>query len=209
MRRLETVLPGGRALVAIDVVLTLWAAVWIITGIVVARELHGLTELSDTVGTVGRATETSGEALASIEDLPVIGDVGLPLDAPAVEIQEAGRSAQQSGASSRESVETVSILLGLSIALIPSVPPIAVYLPGRIARFREVRAIGAARRRAGSDPSFAEFLARRAAHNLTYRQLDRVTDEPWRDLEAGRFDRLARAELERLGLRGPVSRRTP
>lgn len=203
MRRLEALLPSGRRLLALDLVLAVWTGVWILVAIVIATEVYGLGELSDTVGTVGDAAEASGAALGLLGNLPVVGGaVGAALEVPAAEVQEAGRAAQDSAVSSRDTVERLSVLIGLAVGVIPSVSILGLYLPARLARVREVQAMDTARRRAGDDPLFHEFLARRAAQNLSMRQLDRVTAEPWRDLANGRFDRLARAELERLGL-GP------
>jgi hypothetical protein len=83
----------------------------------------------------------------------------------------------------------------------PSLPLLALYLPARVGRVHEARAVESARDSAAGDPGFEELLARRAAYTLSYRQLGEITAEPWSDLAAGRFERLARAELERLGLR--------
>ena len=44
-------------------------------------------------------------------------------------------------------------------------------------------------------------LARRCLTNLSVAQVLKVTSEPEADLAAGRHDRLAAAELRRLGLR--------
>lgn len=207
MRRLEASLPGGRWLLALDLALVVWTLGWIAAAIAIASEVQDLGELSDTVGTIGGAAEASGAALSLLGDLPVVGEaVGGTLAEPAEEIREAGQSAQDSAVTTRESVDALSVLLGLAVALIPSASLLAVYLPARVSRVREAQAIEAARRRAGEDPLFREFLARRAAQNLSFRRLDRVTSEPWRDLAEGRFDRLARAELERLGLGGSPRR---
>jgi hypothetical protein len=203
MRRLEASLPGGRRLLALDAAALIWTVVWLAAAIVIAAEVQDLGELSDTVGTVGGAAEASGAALDVLGDLPVVGDaVGGALSAPAAEIQEAGQRAQESAESTRRSVDVLSVLLGLAVALIPTASLLVLYLPARVARVREAQAVEAARRQAADDPVFCEFLARRAAQNLSFRRLDRVTAEPWRELAEGRFDRLARAELERLGLRG-------
>ncbi len=197
MRRLEASLPGGRRLLALDAAILIWTVAWIAAAIVVAVEVQDLGDLSDTVGTVGSAAEASGAALDVLGDLPVVGDaVGETLAGPAGEIQEAGRSAQESAQSTRRSVDVLSVLLGLAVALIPSTSLLVLYLPARISRVREAQAVEAARREAADDPAFHEFLARRAAQNLSFRRLDRVTAEPWRELAEGRFDRLARAELD-------------
>ncbi len=203
MRRLEASLPAGRWLRALDAAALAWTVAWIAIAVVIALEVQDLGELSDTVATVGGAAEATGSALGVFGDLPVVGGaVADALAAPAAEIQEAGQNAQESAESTQRSVDVLSVLLGLAVALIPSASLLVLYLPARVARTREARAVEAARREAADDPVFHEFLARRAAHNLSFRQLDRVTAEPWRELAEGRFDRLARAELERLGLRG-------
>jgi hypothetical protein len=46
-----------------------------------------------------------------------------------------------------------------------------------------------------------EFLAHRATENLRYHVLRDVTHDPWGDLEAGRHEALAEAELAWLGIR--------
>jgi hypothetical protein len=207
MKRLEASLPGGRWLLALDLALLLWTLAWIAAAIAIAAEVQDLGELSDTVGTVGAAAEASGAALGLLSDLPVVGEaIGGALAEPAEQVQAAGQSAQESAASTRQSVDVLSLLLGLAVALIPSASVLGVYLPARIGRVREAQTVEAARRRSGDDPLFHEFLARRAAQNLSFRRLDRVAAEPWRDLAEGNFERLARAELERLGLRGRLRR---
>lgn len=114
--------------------------------------------------------------------------------------REAGESAQESGAASRESVENLSVLLGLTIGLVPTLPLLAVWVPLRIRRARDVRALRAAIATHGDEPVFRRFLARRAVERLPYARLLRVAPEPWRDPSPEEERRLARAELERLGL---------
>ena len=197
MSRYQPILPRGRAALAVDAVLIAWTIAWGVIGFSIDREVRGLAELSDTVGSVGRAVEESGRTIGEFDGIPFVGD---EIAEPADDIQDAGRSAQASGRSSRESVENLSLLLGLSVALIPSVPLVALYVPWRIALLRERRAVRASVRR-GVDAPLAEFLARRAAEHLPYHRLRRLTPHPWRDLEEGACARLAAAELERLGLR--------
>ncbi len=82
--------------------------------------MQNLGELSDTVSTVGGAAEASGAALGILGDIPVFGDaVGEALAGPAAEIEEAGQNAQESAATTRQSVDVLSVLLGLAVALIP------------------------------------------------------------------------------------------
>ncbi len=194
--RLPT-LPTGRRLIALDVALALWAAVWLLLAMEVATEVRGLSDLSSTVSRVGTAVEESGKALSELTDLPL--GVGDRLDEPSKRIVEAGRSAHSSGRSSRESVDSLSKLLAVALAVIPSLPLLGFYLPLRIGYVRERRALRRSVRRAAGDPDFEHLLARRALTNLSYHQLEKMGD-PWRDFEEGRHRDLADAELDRLGV---------
>jgi hypothetical protein len=164
---------------------------WLVVGLLVAREVDGLTDLSETVSSAGVALEEAGRALQELEGLPFVGgDVG----AVGERTERAGESAQASGRSSRESVESLSVLLGISIALAPTLPLLALYLPMRIGWIRQVRAVRRALAHDSDDGMLDELLAARAALNLPY---DRV-----RALNGDRR-RLADAELARLGLSRP------
>ncbi len=190
-------IPAGRRLLVLDVTLALWVAVWLILALQVAQEVRGLAELSTTVSRVGTAVEESGRVLSGLGELPL--GLGDRLEEPARRIEEAGRSAVSSGSSSRDSVESLSVLLGLALAVIPSLPVFGFYLPLRLGYVRERRALlGAIASARGH--ALEEFLARRAVERLSYRRLRRVSAEPWRDLAEGRYRQLACAELERFGL---------
>ncbi len=188
----------------LDVALVVWIAVWVFLGFRVADEVHGLTDLSRTTVAAGLALQDAGEALVSLGRLPVVGD---DVETLGERTMRAGRSARDSGRSSRESIENLSLLLGLSVALIPSVPLLALYVPLRISWFRQVRAVRQAVERDPSNPVLTEFLARRAASNLPYDALRATTPDPWDDLANGRFQPLADAELDRLGIKRPRDRK--
>jgi len=189
---------SGRAVRALDVALTVWVVVWIVIAILVARDVRDLSHLSTTVVTAGAAIDETGKALESLGAIPFAGG---RIATVAARIRAAGRSAEASGRESRRSVRELSILLAIAIGLIPSVPVLGLYAPLRIGRIREVRTVRRALAEAGDDDdAFQEFLARRAAENLPYHRLREVTANPWRDLEAGRYEALAAAELDRLGI---------
>jgi hypothetical protein len=116
------------------------------------------------------------------------------------EVEAAGRSAQESGRDSRDSTENLSVLLALCIGLIPTLPLLGLYLPLRWTWTHEARAVRRALRFRPDDPLLTEFLARRAVVNFSYDRLLAVSQQPYRDLEEGRYDELARLELERLGI---------
>ena len=65
------------------------------------------------------ALEQTGEVLGRLDRLPIVGENAGELSE---RVRRTGRTAVRSARSSRESVENVSTLLGISIALIPTIP---------------------------------------------------------------------------------------
>lgn len=196
--------PRRSVRVALDAAVVVWAAAWIVVGLWVAREVEGLADLSETVTRAGIALEEAGVALQSLDGVPFVGE---DVTRVGERTEQAGESARLSGRSSRESVESLSVLLGVSIAVAPSLPLLALYLPMRLAWRRQVTAVRDALVRAPDDPALDEFLARRAVVNLSYDRLRAVSADPWRDLEAGRYRPLGDAELARLGIERPTAAR--
>jgi hypothetical protein len=191
--------PRGRLFVFLDAVLILWVAGWIVYGVFVHREVEGLTSLSDTVVRTGQAVDASAEALRPLRSLPF--GIGNRVARLADQAHQVALSAEQSGSDSRHSVDVLAVELGFAIALIPTVPLVAIYAPLRLSRLREVRSVRRALRERPGDPMFREYLARRATEKLPFHVLRDVTATPWRDVTEGRHVELARAELRRLGFR--------
>jgi hypothetical protein len=189
---------SARLIHMLDAVVLVWVAAWVVLAVLVGREVRNLRELSDTVVLAGVAVEDTGDLVASLEGVPFIGgDVG----DVASRVREAGASAQESGRESRDSTEDLSVLLALSIGLIPTLPLLGLYAPLRLAWSQDARAIRRALAASPDDPGLQEFLAQRAVANLHYDDLFAVSRDPYGDLSAGRFETLANRELERLGLR--------
>ena len=188
---------GARLIHLLDAAAVIWIAAWIVLALLVGREVRNLRELSDTVVLAGVAIEDTGDLLTTLKNVPFVG--GQVGDA-AAQVREAGRSAVISGRDSRDSTENLSVLLALSIGLIPTLPLLGLYLPLRFAWTRESRAVRQALRANPSDPLLREFLARRALATLSYQELLAVSANPYRDMVEGRFDALADRELARLGL---------
>lgn len=188
---------SARALRRLDGFVIVWVAAWIAVAVYTAHEVQVLHDLSGTVVVTGRAVETVGKALQGIAAIPI---VGTQVQTLAQQVRTAGESAQASGAASRNSVDNLSILLGVAIGLIPTVPALVLYAPLRLGWRRERQAVTEAVRRWGGEASLEEFLARRALDSLPYDQLRDVSDDPWALLDHRVRRRLAEAELERLGL---------
>jgi hypothetical protein len=190
--------PSGRLIHFLDLVLAIWIAAWIVLGLQVRHEVRGLTELSDTVEAAGNALNQAGRQLDTLKGLPFVGnrirDVGQQLAV-------AAQSAVESGRSSRTHILSLGQLLGVAVAAAPTLPLLALYLPLRASRIREVRAVRRAMQRPSGERVFDEFLARRAAERLPYGVLLAVSPDPWEDLKMGRYGPLADAELRRLRIR--------
>jgi hypothetical protein len=202
--RLEAgLLPGRGTIRVLDVLLTLWVALWIAVGVLAGNELRELRTLSETVVGAGTALDQTGRALETIGEVPLVGEgpaeLGRRVREEAAEMQAAGRS-------SSESIRNLGLLLGLAIAVIPATPVLGFYLPLRLRRAREAGALAERLASGGLDPGLEELLARRAIHTLPYHVLLAVSADPFEDLRTERFDRLARAELRRLGLDAPPGR---
>ncbi len=186
-----------RAIRTWDLILSVWVVMWLAIALIIAFEIHDLTLISDTLVDSSEVLEETGVVLTSLRDVPVVGDRVEDVER---EIIEAARSARASGDASRNSITRLSVLLGLAIAVLPTVPVVGLYVPLRVSWDRDVRAALKALRESGDDPTFREFLARRAAERLPFHQLVEVSSDPWRDLERGHYDALSRAELRRLGI---------
>jgi hypothetical protein len=193
MTSLRLAIPASPRPVPFDFVLAGWAIFWVAVAIAVAVNTRDIAGLGATVSQTGSAVNQIGSTLGSIP-IPGVSDA-------ASSVQSAGASAAQEGQSSGDAVRRLSILLALAIAVIPSTPVLGLYLPIRLFKARDSKRALAALRDRGDDPEFREFLAWRAAQNLSFQELREISKQPWKDLAEGRFKDLADAELSRLGLR--------
>jgi hypothetical protein len=188
---------SARAMRRLNVALAIWAAFWIAIGAYTAYEVASLRALSHTVVKAGTATESTGHALAAVGHLPFVGGRIGHLAAQAV---AAGASARASGASTATTIDRLAVLLGIAIALIPTVPLLALYLPLRIGWRRDRNAVRRAVAKWDGEPGLEAFLAQRALAHLPYHELRELGYD---GIHGSASDaELAAAELSRLGL-GP------
>lgn len=115
----------GRGHRILDLLLLVWVVGWMVLAYQVANEVRGLRDLSQTVTETGVAVRESGEALGSLSDLPLVGD---RVAEPAQRIEQAGQSAADSGRSTRDSINTLSVLLAIAIGGIPPIAVLGIYL---------------------------------------------------------------------------------
>lgn len=181
----------------LNVALAIWTALWIGIAAYTGYEVSSLRTLSHTVVKAGRATESTGHALAAISHLPFVGGQVAQLSREAI---AAGASARSSGASTAATIDRLAVLLGIAIALIPTVPLFALYLPLLLSWRRDRAAVRSAVARWDGEAGLEAFLAGRALAHLRFDQLR----ELGYDGTAGSAPNaeLAAAELRRLGLDG-------
>jgi hypothetical protein len=205
--------PGSRVreLVA-DILTLLWLTIWISLGIRLYGFLAHLAGAGRLVREGGAGITDAGETIGSaLQGIPLVGEGA----AAGVRGALAGAGAPliTFGTDLERLLIMVSALLGLLLVAAAVVPWLNRYLPWRIAKWRRLnaasRAIRGTRRRTERIPDAAlqSLLASRAIHRLEYDELLEFTPDPFGDWIAGRHERLAHAELDRVGLRSVAAPR--
>jgi hypothetical protein len=192
---------SARAMRRLNVALAIWAVLWIGIAVYTAYEVAALRTLSHTVVKAGAATESTGHALAAVGHLPLVGGQISHLAEQAV---AAGASARASGASTATTVDRLAVLLGIAIALTPTVPLLALYLPLRLSWRRDREVVRRSIARWDGEPGLEAFLARRAIAHLSFEELRDLGFDGTPGSPANA--ELAAAELRHLGLDRPARR---
>jgi hypothetical protein len=195
-----------RELVA-DILTITWVVAWAGIGIRLYGFLANLAGAGRFIRDGGTGIDDAGNRLAdSLDGIPLVGQgmaagVGGAFEAAAQPIIRFGTDLERL-------LIIIAALLGLIVVAIALVPWLSRYVPWRIARLRRLNAganaIRRRRVRGGPSVSAAEverILASRALHRLEYDELLEFTPDPFGDWVSGRHDRLAQAELDRVGLR--------
>lgn len=194
-------LPSRRGIRGLDVAAVVTVIVFAALGAVAGVELARLSTLSASLLDAAAALDQVARTLDALGQVPVVGS---SLDPLAEDVRRTATSTQASGVQTAAALRTLAIVIGVAIAVIPLPPLLGVYLPLRGARAREVRGL---RRLLAAGRPVDEMLVAHLAHGavarLPYAQLRRVSGDPWADLNAGRHQRLAAAELRRLGVSPP------
>lgn len=119
-----------RRVYAYDAVLVAWTAVWLVVGLLVYRDVRDLTGLSEPVVDAAAALEETAQGLRQVDEIPFVGEVA---NLPAIErdVRVAAASARTSARDAEENVRRLALLLGLSLAFVPTLPPLALWLAVR------------------------------------------------------------------------------
>jgi hypothetical protein len=191
---IESRLPQ-RSVVAIDLLVLLWTVVWLVLGISVGTFVERLGAVGESVEGAGQAIHRAGDAVGRLSEVPLVGE---GFEAVADEIRTVGDETVQNGRSVEQDIDTLALLIGVSLAAGPTLPVLAMWIPPRVSRERERRAL---RRSLKSGDGIAvAYLANRAVAGRLFRELRTASEDPVADLAAGRYEALARLELEHLAL---------
>ncbi len=182
--------PGRRSRQIVgDLLLLMWCLGWILLGRLVH---HLISLLKGPAQSLANAAGGLGEQVGSIS-----GSLPRVLRGPLQGLE--GNSAAIGGAASEqvEAISRVALLAGVTTAAVPIALALAIAIPLRLRWSSEARAANRLR----SAPNFKELMARRAVVKQPLKQLARVTNDPVGDLDAGRYEALARLEMRSLGLK--------
>lgn len=197
-----SLLPSRRAIRRLDIAAATTAVTFLALGVFAGIQMLRLSELSSSLRDAAVAIEQTGQALATIAELPVVGPPVAPL---ADSVTQTAVSTRMNAEEAAGAVKLLAVIVGLAVALIP-MPLLAGYLPLRKSRLREQR--GLRRKLAAGDdvdPMLVAHLAHGAVSRLPYSRLRQISRDPWSDLAAGRHEHLAAAELRRLGVPVPAA----
>ena len=189
----------ARTVRALDVGLAVWLVVWLVLGVVVWRDIGTQARLSQSVVQVGGAVKQTGDALALVGAVPLVGGGIRDL---ASRVQHDGADVQARGRQSEQAIHRVAVIAGLAVAVLPAAMVLLLYLPSRLLWRRDRRAVEAALRDR-DEAALDQYLARRAIAALSWTRLRALSTDPWRDVTAGHWRDLADAELARLDLQRP------
>lgn len=188
---------------AADIATWGWVALWATIGWRVFAAIAGYAEAGRTLASAGMRLQGVGVDLGgALGGIPVVGPGIRDLSTTA--FRTAGEPIVFVGSDLEGLVVLVARLIALLVVAVTLIPWLSRYLPWRARRLTDVRAAHRAIRRAPDralEGDVTRLLASRALHRLSYGELLQATRDPFGDFIAGRYERLARAELESVGLR--------
>jgi hypothetical protein len=196
--------PGARLKEQIaDLLTLLWVVLWGSVAWQLYQLLAGFAEGGRIVRGGGQAMIDGGRTLGdSLQGIPLVGE-GLR-DVARNAFAGAGMPLADFGTALEQFILLVAAAIALLLALVTLGPWLTRYVPWRWERLRRTRAAHRAIRRAPevSKPQVDKVLALRAVTRLDYETLLDYSPDPLGDWATGRHDRLAKAELASVGLRG-------
>ena len=186
--------------VVADVVVAVWTVVWIRVGLALHDAVMALAapgrEIADAGSGLENNLRSAGERVSSV---PLIGDdVRTPFDRAG----DAGAALRGAGEAQVAAVEALATFLGVTVALLPIVALLLLWLPRRI-RFARQATAAAALLRSGAD---LDLFALRALARRPLTELAHIHPDPagaWRAGDPAVVRSLAALELAAVGMRVP------
>ena len=198
-------LPARRTLQVVgDFIVIGWMVLWAILG----HAVHDATvQLAEPGHRVASASVDLADRLHDsgqvVGDLPLVGDTAAtPFD----QASDAAEKLAGAGRAQVRAAERLALWLGWSVALIPILGALLLYLPPRV---RFVRSAAAGRALVDSAADLDLFALRALAHQPLSR-LAVISDDPaaaWRQKDTDTIARLAALELAAVGLRADSGNR--
>lgn len=188
-----------------DLLVVAWVVTWFRTG----QWVHGtVAQLAAPGRTLENAGTTLSDGLGSAGDtvarVPLVGD---DARAPFTAAGDAADSISRAGLEVQESAAQLAMLLGITIAAVPVVLVVALWLRNRVRFISHARAA----RRILDSAADLDLFALRALATQPVRALARISEDPadaWRTKDPDVVRALAALELGSLGLRTPATRPT-
>ena len=122
-----------------DALVVTWVVVWALAGYTAGRALDKLSEVTRSAEGASTAVIHTGESIRDV-DVPVVGAV---FKTPGEQVIRAGRTARAQARAGSTKVHRASVLFGLLVWLVPTLPLLLLYSPLRMAAARETRALRA------------------------------------------------------------------
>lgn len=196
--------PGRRRReIAADVATWAWVALWAVIAFRIHAAIAGFAEAGRALERGGVAIQDAGAQVgSSLQGLPLVGQ-GVSDIARSAFIG-AGTPFVFVGSELVDLITLIARVLALLVLAVAVVPWLSRYLPWRAARLAQLRSATTAIRKRPSGAtigSIDRLLASRALHRLTWDEMLAHSRDPLGDFASGRYQALARAELESVGLR--------
>jgi hypothetical protein len=189
--------------IAADVATIVWVGFWIIIGIRINDAMSDYAGLGRTLRGGGTSIQGAGAQLGDVlGNVPVVGG---GIDAITTgAFGTAGAPFVEAGDQLESLLLLIARLLAVLVVGVFVVPWLFKYVPWRAGRLSNLRAAHLALRgrpTGVSETAMQQALATRAINRLSYQELLDHAADPFGDFAAGRYERLAKAELESVGLR--------
>lgn len=194
-------------IVGIDFLVIAWVLLCLMLGVGATKRINHIGALGDGLVSAGDSVSGVGGAIAGLEDTPLVGGA---FGAVADKIDALGGATAQQGRNGKEAIWKAALGIGILITLLPTLPLLAIWIPIRVSIERERASLRASLK--ANEPGVWEFLALQAVDDMSFKDLRKISADPWEDIRQGRYEALAQVEIDRLGLTlaaGEQPTRTP